>query len=662
LENNGNGQEFEEEELDEPVAPQRANYSTRPLQRPEIAFALAGGGSGGSTPGIGGSGGNFTPRRASKINGFSLPWLVLLGGAALIMIVGWVLPVTMECKYTSVFCQTSGPGLTHTGNRWASFSTMFFMAVGFLFLIFGRAYDPDPAQSAEARNPAGLFVKLMVLAAFCIIAGLEVIYLADDFANSYRERANSIFKFYYQAWTMLALASAFIAYVLWTNWIAPRWSDAQRQGGLFRNALRFGWIGIASLLAISCSLYAFLVTPARISERMSTPLPAPTLDGRAYFDTLRRVTGMPNMPLGKSFDMFYEAKSMREFYDNIKGTPVVLQSSIWPYRGGGSWIAVNTGLPIVLGYDHHSSQQHYDFQVWKRSNNGGGGGDIHEMYDTADIENAISLINRYHITYIHLGVIEREADVFRPCNPGEPGDTSRSRTPLCYEPMVSESGFAKFDKMVSLGLLEIAYQNPGVTVLKVTARGRSGVIDPVAAAQNPTTVISTDPKLARLLDQVKREPDNFQARYDLGTYYFKRGEMAKAAEQFEAVVKLVPNEVNPWHVLGDIYAALGDNQKALAAWKEPTVRAPNIPAGHNKYALGLVAVGRLEEAINEFNLTIKLNPKYVEASYHLGDLYEKQGKKPEAITAYTYVIQNSSAPTDFWASRASERLRALGRT
>ena len=652
-----------QEELDEPVISGKAQ-ETSFIRRPELALSVAGADGGGNL-GFGGSGfgGGKRPAPQSRfsLNRFSLPAVIVLAVAAIVTLITFVLPITIKCDYTSALCLEAGPGLTHTGPRWAAFALMAFMVVGFFFLTFGRAFDPNPKQSAEARNPASLFIMLLLLAAFSIIATMEVVYLADDFANSYRERANSIFKFWYQAWTMLAISAAFTGYVLWTTWIAPRWADAPRRAGIVRQFIRLSWVGIATLLIVFVSLYALLVTPTRIAEREEKPLPPLSLDGRAYLDNLHSVSGMPNMPSGKSFDMTYEAKSLHEFYDNISGTPVVLQSSIWPYRGNGSWISINTGLPTVLGWDHHETQQRYDNQVYQRSFNGGGSGNIREIYNTADIENALTLINHYHVTYIHLGTIERDSEVFRHCLPGENGDKTRSPNATCYEPLMSDAGFAKFDKMVSIGLLELAYQNPGVTVLKVTARGRSGVVDPDSASTNPIQSITTDPKLGRLLDQVKRSPTSPQANYDLGVYYYQRREFDKAAESLLKVVQLTPNEVNPYHVLGDIYAASGKQDLALAAWKEPVIRAPQVPAAHNKYAIGLAGAGKYDEAIKEFQATLQLNPKYVEADFHLGEVYEKMGKTPEAVLSYQQAVRDAPSANDFWASRATDRLKLLVR-
>jgi tetratricopeptide (TPR) repeat protein len=72
-----------------------------------------------------------------------------------------------------------------------------------------------------------------------------------------------------------------------------------------------------------------------------------------------------------------------------------------------------------------------------------------------------------------------------------------------------------------------------------------------------------------------------------------------------------------------------------------------------------VAVQRYDDAIKEFNLTLQLTPQFVEAAYHLGEMYEKLGNTAEAIKSYEKTVSNAPNATDFWAARASERLRIL---
>jgi tetratricopeptide (TPR) repeat protein len=345
----------------------------------------------------------------------------------------------------------------------------------------------------------------------------------------------------------------------------------------------------------------------------------------------------------------WEAKSLFEFYDKIKGTPVVLQASIWPYRGGGSWIPINTGLPTVLGWDHHQRQQRYPEQVAIRSSDGGRSGAIRTIYNTPSIQEALDLLNRFHVTYIHIGTIERDGEYL-------------ARGQFGYvEPYMSEEGYAKFEAMTKLGLIELAYQNTGVIVYKMTAKGESGVVtgDPATVGGNVTIV---DPRLRRLEDAIKSQPDNPQNHYNLGQYYYQRKEYDKALASFTRVIELSPDRVNPYHVLGDVYRDSGDNENALANYKKATeVNASEgeRPAAFNKYGVALQALGRFDEALLQFEKTLQLNPRFNEAHFHRAEIFEAQGKKEAAIDEYQKTIAASPRADDFWAQRSVQKIREL---
>jgi hypothetical protein len=54
---------------------------------------------------------------------------------------------------------------------------------------------------------------------------------------------------------------------------------------------------------------------------------------------------------------------------------------------------------------------------------------------------------------------------------------------------------------------------------------------------------------------------------------------------------------------------------------------------------------------------VRINPKFVEASYHLGEVYEVLQQKDKAIQAYQAVIANGG-DTD-WVRQAQTRIDAL---
>ncbi len=646
---------------DEELAPTRTpTLQPRPgfklrLGRAELAFSYSNsmsgtGADGGYNDGLGngGSAPQPVPRPRSGLNLFALPWVVILcAGIVAFVMVGLVAPEQLV------------------------FVLGVLIALAALILLLIRSFDPDPAQAAIARQPQNLFLHLLIMTSLAVVAGVEAFYLVDDLSGSDAlHRMNTMFKFYYQVWTMLSLGAAFAAYVLWTRWVSPsvnRYLQRVDRPNPVRVG-RFIWVGFAAFLLAAVAVYPVLAAPGKWAERSSTPPLGPTLDGRAYFDNLHWVAGMPNMEPGKSFDMKYEAQSLHEFYDKITGTPVVLQASIWPYRGNGSWIAINTGLPVVLGWDHHETQQRYAPLVFARGEEGALVGCVRELYNTPDITHALQILNFYHVTYVHLGTIERDgstrgtaAYVNGPDSTCLTSEMYNANPEGNYEPLMSEEGFDKFNKMVQLGLLQVAYQNPGVTVYKLTPKGEAGVVegDPNSVSTNNPSTSSNDPKLNRLLAAVNRNPSDAQARYDLSQYYFIRKDYEKAVEQMRMVTELQPNQVNPYHVLGDIYFAQGDKDKALDAWKQPTLFAPTVPAGFNKYGIGLLGEARYDDAVAAFKKAVQLNPRFEEAYYHLGECYEALKRTDEAVQAYQQTANVATDRESFWAKRALQKAQAL---
>ena len=59
---------------------------------------------------------------------------------------------------------------------------------------------------SSSGNPADIFVSLMLLVGFGLIIVPEFFYLRDFFGT----RMNTIFKFYYQVWILMGLASAYL--------------------------------------------------------------------------------------------------------------------------------------------------------------------------------------------------------------------------------------------------------------------------------------------------------------------------------------------------------------------------------------------------------------------------------------------------------------------
>ncbi len=277
-----------------------------------------------------------------------------------------------------------------------------------------------PRQSALLRATYALIVL-----ALAITLGVEVVVLEGDIG-----RQNTVFKFYLQAWFMLSIVGGVA--LAWMLHRSSRWHPA----------LRTLWQGSLTVLFMIAALYPVLATRARFLDRFNkeeTPL---TLDGMAYMQ----------YAVHGEFDLYFSLEGdydmIRWLQDHVEGTPVVMEAHLFPseYHWGGR-ISIYTGLPTVLGWRFHQLQQHslpdMNLLVQTRENNTSA---FYSMEGADGIRAAMNLIDAYDIEYIVIGALERAfyGDIVR--------DPATNVQTAGHSP-----GLAKFDTMVSMGLLTLEY-------------------------------------------------------------------------------------------------------------------------------------------------------------------------------------------------------------
>jgi uncharacterized membrane protein len=131
--------------------------------------------------------------------------------------------------------------------------------------------------------------------------------------------------------------------------------------------------------------------------------------------------------------------------EHVAGTPVIAEASIGGYRGNGSRISIATGLPTVIGWEYHESQQRYPDTLPERV------ADVRRLYDTTDPAEKLAILHRYGVRYVVVGDVERLSQV---------GGRAYA----------SPEGIAAFDAMVGQSL-EIAFSQDGTTIYRVGTAG-----------------------------------------------------------------------------------------------------------------------------------------------------------------------------------------------
>jgi uncharacterized membrane protein len=178
---------------------------------------------------------------------------------------------------------------------------------------------------------------------------------------------NTIFKFYFQAWVLLAVSSAFCVY-----YVAGRG--------------RLGWTRSLWLAGFEVLFLAGLVYPLAAGYTKAGGFQVePTLDGTAYV-----ADHNPD-----------DYAAIRWLNENVEGTPVILEAT------GGSYtyyarVSSQTGLPTLLGWDFHEVQ-------WRGTGEEGNKRkpDIETIYGSLDAQAALTLMDRYDIKYVYVGPLER---------------------------------------------------------------------------------------------------------------------------------------------------------------------------------------------------------------------------------------------------------------
>lgn len=232
-----------------------------------------------------------------------------------------------------------------------------------------REEGPGVAQEGmQSANLSAIFAALIASVGLLLTLATEFVYLRDFFMT----RMNTIFKFWYQAWVQMAVASAF---GVW--YIAGR--DAAGQG---RRTGRYFWLGAFGLLFLASMVYPLAAMYSKAGQFRVEP----TLSGTAYMERYRPA----------------DYAALRWLQENVEGDPFILEAPGGSYSQYGR-VSAQTGLPTVLGWDFHEQQ-------WRGSYEEPGKRlpDIEKIYKSLDTQVVAELLDKYDIEYVYIGDLERQ--------------------------------------------------------------------------------------------------------------------------------------------------------------------------------------------------------------------------------------------------------------
>ncbi len=282
-----------------------------------------------------------------------------------------VVPFLFVALRSSILART-GAGRLTAGQRGL-------FAILLLAIVFALAFRSGSEAAAPVRTFAlALFVFAALLAfrrttaeedrlplalaafSFAVWAGCETVYVWD--------RMNTLFKFYLETWFLLSIAGGAI--------LARHFSAVAPAGRRLRRALFLAAAALAAVTSAAATIGAVSIN--RVSG------PRWTLDGTAYLDR---------------YDP--EDKAAYDWLNRtVRGIPVLCEA--WgPSYGEYSHVSMNTGLPIVIGWDYHVQQRgHSRGEIERRK------ADVATVYRSTDRAAVERILKRYRVALLYFGPLE----------------------------------------------------------------------------------------------------------------------------------------------------------------------------------------------------------------------------------------------------------------
>ncbi|MEI8200036.1 MAG: DUF2298 domain-containing protein [Eubacteriales bacterium] len=266
--------------------------------------------------------------------------------------------------------------------------------------------DDYVPENAVARffakmNPADIFMSGIAVVSFLLLAAPEIFYVRDIYSGSYK-RSNTMFKFTFEAFVLLSLVLAYSFF----RFLCIRLKNRRQL-----------YVFAAGALVLALLLFVPMRYPFVAIEQRTGPISLQNyagLDGTAALKT----RDSPQLTSGAG-DLADYSAAIDWLNANVEGTPAICEAFGNSYTDN-CVISAYTGLPTIIGWQTHEWLWRFqgvvnsagelvsipDKDVWKtvltpRQN------DVRAIYTSAGVTEARTLLNKYAVTYLVVGDLER---------------------------------------------------------------------------------------------------------------------------------------------------------------------------------------------------------------------------------------------------------------
>jgi uncharacterized membrane protein len=308
------------------------------------------------------------------------------------------------------------------------------------------------------NQPGLAFALILVGTGLALVAVCELLYLRDVFDHGELFRMNTIFKLYYQVWTLFSLGGAALLYEL----VGAGWRRSREHSAAIARLNEQSQVARPSAALASVGSAAVGAAPATPTPHQGEP-PAnlPDTQGVPAGHTPRLASGRPlrvGLPaalhvvgvggklvwmagfavlvLGalvypvfaadaraghyqhsvgldgtRALAQLYpgDAEAIAWLKTHVDGDPVIVEATGGEYSDFAR-VSTFTGLPTILGWGGHEVQWRVNWlsDPTNSADFSRRGGDIDTIYTNADSAQVLQLLHFYHAGYLYVGALEHQ--------------------------------------------------------------------------------------------------------------------------------------------------------------------------------------------------------------------------------------------------------------
>jgi Flp pilus assembly protein TadD len=153
----------------------------------------------------------------------------------------------------------------------------------------------------------------------------------------------------------------------------------------------------------------------------------------------------------------------------------------------------------------------------------------------------------------------------------------------------------------------------------------------------------TDPRTiileAMARHNLQKNPDDFEAHYNLAALLMSRGQVREAIDHFGAATHIRPNEPTVNNAFGAALLASGEPEQAIPKLTAALNARPDYFDAHYNLGNALAALADFRGALAEFQAAVRLNPEDANAEANLGSAFAEIGSAKEARLHFERALQ-----------------------